>query len=151
MLATVCELRTSCVRTVRQVAGPNSDYIMNSVNDSFGSLTTRIYSERLSLLYGEITLKHYTHNCRDYKMSNPTERIAEDNYERENDASPVTGTITDRSYAEEPDPNLRDKVPIQPDDQSFEDPMQPPYSNSDQQLGKTIFIVQLRQFYSLGH
>ncbi|KAJ6153514.1 hypothetical protein N7497_007833 [Penicillium chrysogenum] len=69
-------------------------------------------------------------------MSNPAERIAEDNYERENDASPVPGNVIDSSYAEEPNPNLRDKVPIQPDDQSFEDPMQPPYSNSDQQLEK---------------
>ncbi|KAJ5488040.1 hypothetical protein N7530_002340 [Penicillium desertorum] len=69
-------------------------------------------------------------------MSNPAERIAEDNYERENDASPVPGNVTDSSYAEEPNPNLRDKVPVQPDDQSYEDPMQPPYSNSDQQLEK---------------
>ncbi|CAG8898624.1 unnamed protein product [Penicillium egyptiacum] len=67
-------------------------------------------------------------------MSNPTEREAEDNYERENDASPVTGTITDTSYAAETNPYLTDKVPVQPDDQQFDDPMQPPYSNSDQQL-----------------
>jgi hypothetical protein len=112
---------------------------MINLNDSFRSSTTSIYSERLSLLYGKIALKHCTQNCSNYIMSNPAERIAEDNYERENDASPVPGNVIDSSYAEEPNPNLRDKVPIQPDDQSFEDPMQPPYSNSDQQLGKTIF------------
>lgn len=71
-------------------------------------------------------------------MSNRAERIAEDNYERDNDSSPVTGTFTDDSYAEDTNSNLRDQVPVHGDDQQFEDPMQPPYSNSDQQLGKTI-------------
>lgn len=70
------------------------------------------------------------------KMSNPVERDAEDRYERDNDKSPVTGSIADNSYANETNPNLRAKVPVQRDEQEFDDPMQPPYSNSDQQLGK---------------
>ncbi|KAJ5676759.1 uncharacterized protein N7477_002392 [Penicillium maclennaniae] len=67
-------------------------------------------------------------------MSNRSERVAEDRYERDNDSSPVTGTFADDTYAQETDPSLRDKVPVQGDDQQIEDPMQPPYSNSDQQL-----------------
>lgn len=68
-------------------------------------------------------------------MSNRVEREAEDNYERENDASPVPGRVVDNSYAHETAPELRNQVPVQPDDAPVEDPMQPPYSNSDQQLG----------------
>ncbi|CAI7656065.1 unnamed protein product [Penicillium palitans] len=62
-------------------------------------------------------------------MSNRTERVAEDNYERENDPSPVAGTFRDDSYAK-----LKGQVPVQGDNQQFDDPMQPPYSNTDQQL-----------------
>lgn len=68
-------------------------------------------------------------------MSNPAERTAEDQYEENNDSSPVTGDFTDNSYANETNPNLRDQVPVQGDNAQIEDPMQPPYSNSDQQLG----------------
>lgn len=69
-------------------------------------------------------------------MSNPTEREAEDNYEAENDASPVSGTIIDNSYAySETKPELRNQVPIQRDEDDYEDPVQPPYSNSNEQLG----------------
>ena len=71
-------------------------------------------------------------------MSNRGEREAEDSYEAENDASPVTGTVTENPYVGETNPNLRDIVPVQPDEQEVEDPMQPLYSNSDQQLGKNI-------------
>ncbi|KAJ5472660.1 hypothetical protein N7530_006661 [Penicillium desertorum] len=67
-------------------------------------------------------------------MSNRAERVAEDNYERKNDPSPVTGTFRDDSYAKETNPNLRGQVPVQGDNQQFDDPMQPPYSNTDQQL-----------------
>ncbi|KAJ5982028.1 hypothetical protein N7451_012128 [Penicillium sp. IBT 35674x] len=67
-------------------------------------------------------------------MSNRAERIAEDDYERNNDASPVTGTITDDSYTKETRSSLKDQVPVQGDTKRFEDPVQPPYSNSDQQL-----------------
>ncbi|KAJ9492627.1 hypothetical protein VN97_g578 [Penicillium thymicola] len=67
-------------------------------------------------------------------MSNPTERAAEDNYERENDPAPVTEDFVENSYVREPKSNLRNQLPVQEDEQSYEDPMQPPYSNSDQQL-----------------
>lgn len=69
-------------------------------------------------------------------MSNPAEREAEDSYERDNDASPVTESFADDSYAREPNPNLRDRVPVQPDNEDYDDPMQPPRSNTDEQLGK---------------
>ncbi|KAJ5253234.1 hypothetical protein N7489_003644 [Penicillium chrysogenum] len=67
-------------------------------------------------------------------MSNRAERIAEDDQERKNDSSPVTGNFTDTSYAKETKSSLRDQIPVQRDSQRLEDPMQPPYSNSDQQL-----------------
>lgn len=86
----------------------------------------------------------------DYNMSNPTERAAEDNYERENDPSPVTEDFAENSYAGEPKSNLRDQVPVQEDEQSFEDPMQPPYSNSDQQLGKSMLFPEVNSKV-LGH
>lgn len=72
-------------------------------------------------------------------MSNRTERVAEDNYERENDPSPVAGTFRDDSYAKVTNPNLKGQVPVQGDNQQFDDPMQPPYSNTDQQLGRLMF------------
>lgn len=68
-------------------------------------------------------------------MSNPVEREAEDNYEAENDASPVPSSFVDNSYARETNPNLQNNVPVQVDEQEVEDPMAPPYSNSDEQLG----------------
>ncbi|KAJ9480918.1 hypothetical protein VN97_g12601 [Penicillium thymicola] len=67
-------------------------------------------------------------------MSNRAERVAEDNYERENDPSPVSGDIKDDSYTKETNANLRGQVAVQEDDQQYDDPMQPPYSNTDQQL-----------------
>ncbi|KAJ5659507.1 hypothetical protein N7507_005958 [Penicillium longicatenatum] len=67
-------------------------------------------------------------------MSNNAERIAEDDYEENNDSSPVTGAFTDSSYAKETNPSLKGQVPVQGDNEQIEDPMQPPYSNSDQQL-----------------
>ncbi|KAJ5175392.1 uncharacterized protein N7482_001269 [Penicillium canariense] len=69
-------------------------------------------------------------------MSNRAERDAEDRYERDNDASPVTRSFADDSYANETDPDLKDQVPVQRDTQEYDDPMQPPYSNSDEQLEK---------------
>ncbi|CAG7940600.1 unnamed protein product [Penicillium nalgiovense] len=82
--------------------------------------------------YFEI-LKLYTQST-PITMSNRAERVAEDNYERENDPSPVTGTFEDDSYAKETKPNLRGQVPVQGQKQQYDDPMQPPYSNTDQQL-----------------
>ncbi|KXG52187.1 uncharacterized protein PGRI_084710 [Penicillium griseofulvum] len=69
-------------------------------------------------------------------MSNPAERVAEDEYERQNDDSPVTGDFEDNSYVRETAPALQNQVPVQTDNESFEDPVQPPYSNSDQQLAE---------------
>lgn len=68
-------------------------------------------------------------------MSNPIEREAEDRYERDNDPSPVTGTATDNDYVGETNPDYQDTVPVQEDEQPVEDPVQPPYSNSNEQLG----------------
>ncbi|KAJ5595407.1 uncharacterized protein N7459_001615 [Penicillium hispanicum] len=67
-------------------------------------------------------------------MSNAEERQAEDLYERDNDQSPVTGSFRDSSYANETRSDLRNTVPVQSDNQSVDDPVQPPFSNSDQQL-----------------
>jgi hypothetical protein len=71
-------------------------------------------------------------------MSNRIEREAEDSYERENDPSPVTGSFTENSYVGEANPDLQNTVPVQNDEDPVEDPMQPPYSNSDEQLGRQI-------------
>jgi hypothetical protein len=73
-------------------------------------------------------------------MSNRAEREAEDNYEAENDAAPVPDEIVDNTYLGEtnPNPNLRNQVPVQADEDDYEDPMQPPYSNTDEQLGKWV-------------
>lgn len=68
-------------------------------------------------------------------MSNRAEREAEDRYEAENDPSPVSADVIDNSYVGETRPELRSQVPVQADEADYEDPMQPPYSNSDQQLG----------------
>ncbi|RHZ72773.1 hypothetical protein CDV55_107032 [Aspergillus turcosus] len=68
-------------------------------------------------------------------MSNRAEREAEDNYEAENDdAAPVSADVVDNSYVGETRRELRNEVPVQPDQADYEDPMQPPYSNTDQQL-----------------
>ncbi|CAL5868025.1 uncharacterized protein PFLUO_LOCUS2248 [Penicillium psychrofluorescens] len=67
-------------------------------------------------------------------MSNRAEREAEDNYEAENDAAPVPDEIVDNTYLGETNPNLRDQVPVQADEDDYEDPMQPPYANTDEQL-----------------
>ena len=69
-------------------------------------------------------------------MSNRAEREAEDFYEDENDPSPVSGRVVDDSYAHETRSELRSQIPVQSDNRPVEDPMQPPYSNSDQQLGE---------------
>ncbi|KAI9368884.1 hypothetical protein BJX61DRAFT_190935 [Aspergillus egyptiacus] len=69
-------------------------------------------------------------------MSNPYERTAEDQYEAQNDASPVSGTFRDNTYAREPRSGLKNQIPVQRDEAGFEDPMQPPYSNSAQQLAQ---------------
>ncbi|GKZ18689.1 hypothetical protein AbraIFM66951_007709 [Aspergillus brasiliensis] len=69
-------------------------------------------------------------------MSNRYEREAEDLYEDQNDPSPVSGNFHDNSYAHETQPGLRGQVPVTRDQDVYEDPIQPPYSNSDQQLAQ---------------
>ncbi|EED19809.1 conserved hypothetical protein [Talaromyces stipitatus ATCC 10500] len=69
-------------------------------------------------------------------MSNRQEREAEDRYEAENDASPVPGFEVDNSYVGETNSNLRNVVPVQNDEAGYDDPMQPPYSNTDEQLAQ---------------
>ncbi|GES66950.1 hypothetical protein ATEIFO6365_0017001200 [Aspergillus terreus] len=69
-------------------------------------------------------------------MSNRLEREAEDRYEAQNDPSPVSGRVSDNTYAHETRSGLRDYIPVQGDNQPFEDPIQPPYSNTDQQLAE---------------
>lgn len=65
-------------------------------------------------------------------MSTRREREDEDSYERENDPSPVPGDVHDDSYIFD---GATNQVPVQADQAPYDDPMQPPYSNSDQQLG----------------
>ncbi|KAL1847146.1 hypothetical protein Plec18170_008710 [Paecilomyces lecythidis] len=68
-------------------------------------------------------------------MSNVREREAEDSYEAQNDPSPVSGRVIDDSYAySETQPGLRNQVSVQRDEDDYEDPVQPPYSNSNEQL-----------------
>jgi len=69
-------------------------------------------------------------------MSNPEERAAEDAYEEENDPSPVAATPIDNSYVGETKYEVADVLPVQRDEDDYEDPVQPPYSNSDEQLGR---------------
>lgn len=75
-------------------------------------------------------------------MSNRVEREAEDNYEAENDASPVSGDVPDDTYMRETRSELRNVVPVQRDQQEYDDPMQPPYSNSDNQLGMFLPLLE---------
>ncbi|OKL58185.1 hypothetical protein UA08_06396 [Talaromyces atroroseus] len=63
-------------------------------------------------------------------MSNRYEREAEDRYEEENDLSPVTGDFKDSSYTTD----QASRIPVQSDNKPYDDPFQPPQSNSNQQL-----------------
>ncbi|KAB8233916.1 hypothetical protein ETB97_005301 [Aspergillus alliaceus] len=67
-------------------------------------------------------------------MSNKYERQAEDDYEAQNDPSPVSGDFGDNSYAHETRSELKSHIPVVRDEANLADPMQPPFSNSDQQL-----------------
>ncbi|KAL2817937.1 hypothetical protein BDW59DRAFT_182024 [Aspergillus cavernicola] len=69
-------------------------------------------------------------------MSNRAEREAEDSYEAQNDPSPVSADTHDNSYAGKKNTGLRNRIPVQRDEAPYDDPMQPPYSNSDQQLAE---------------
>ncbi|KAI9367779.1 hypothetical protein BJX61DRAFT_547172 [Aspergillus egyptiacus] len=68
-------------------------------------------------------------------MTTRREREAEDAYERANDPSPVTGDFQDDSYAYETgNTGFSSGMPVQKDEEDYEDPMQPPFSNTNQQL-----------------
>ncbi|KAL5334542.1 hypothetical protein BJX70DRAFT_12671 [Aspergillus crustosus] len=68
-------------------------------------------------------------------MSNRTERTAEDAYEDENDRSPVASDYHDNDYAHETGgKGFSMGIPVQKDEAAYDDPMQPPFSNSNQQL-----------------
>jgi len=69
-------------------------------------------------------------------MSTREEREAEDRYEEENDPAPVPSTPIDNSYAGDPNQDIGKFVPVQRDEDPFDDPVQPPYSNSDEQLAQ---------------
>ena len=75
-------------------------------------------------------------------MSSRLEREAEDNYEAENDASPVSGDAPDNTYMRDTRSELRNQVPVHSDQQEYDDPMQPPYSNSDNQLGMFLPLLE---------
>lgn len=49
----------------------------------------------------------------------------------------MNGSFTDDSYAKETHSSLKNQIPVQKDNERLEDPIEPPYSNSDQQLGKS--------------
>lgn len=68
-------------------------------------------------------------------MTTQVEREAEDNYEAENDASPVSSSFRDNSYATETRADLKETVPVQADEAPVEDPMVPRYADTDEQLG----------------
>lgn len=74
-------------------------------------------------------------------MATRLEREAEDIYEQQNDASPVPGDVLDNSYVGETRRDLQDQVPVQNDQQELDNPMQAPYSNSDQQLGMALALA----------
>lgn len=68
-------------------------------------------------------------------MTSRPEREAEDSYERDNDASPITGDIHDDSYIFDNRGAMSNQLPVQADEVDYDDPMQAPYSNSNDQLG----------------
>jgi hypothetical protein len=79
-------------------------------------------------------------------MSNRAERQAEDAYERENDAdAPISGDYYDNSYAYESGEGGKFSmgVPVQRDEEDYEDPMQPPFSNTQEQLGIPPLLIFL--------
>lgn len=72
-------------------------------------------------------------------MSNAAERTAEDSYEADNDVGPEAGEVVDNSYAFETNKLAGTEVPVMKQEEAYDDPMQPPYSNSNEQLG--MFLV----------
>ena len=70
-------------------------------------------------------------------MANREERDLDDRYEAENDPSPVSADVVDDSYTRETRNVLRasDQMPVITDEEEYEDPVQPPYSDSNEGLG----------------
>lgn len=68
-------------------------------------------------------------------MTTRQEREAEDSYERDNDASPVPGDVHDDSYIFDKKGPESNRAPVEADQANYDDPMQPPYSNTNEQLG----------------
>lgn len=68
-------------------------------------------------------------------MTTRQEREAEDSYERDNDASPVPGDVHDDSYIFDNRGVMSNQVPVQADQDDYDNPMQAPYSNTNEQLG----------------
>ena len=67
-------------------------------------------------------------------------RAADDRYEAENDdATDVTGDINDSSYVRPGETT----VPVQKDSDPVEDPVRPPESNSDAQLGTLVPLLPI--------
>lgn len=79
-------------------------------------------------------------------MSTAREREAEDAYENQNDDSaPVSGDFIDSSWAHETGgKGFSRGIPVQRDDAGMEDPMQPPFSNSNQQLGRLFCLLRVQ-------
>lgn len=71
-------------------------------------------------------------------MTTRAEREAEDNYEAENDPAPVPSTPIDNSYAVETNSDLAKFVPVQRDEDGYDDPVEPGYADTDEQLGMFV-------------
>lgn len=64
-------------------------------------------------------------------MTTLIEREGDDSYEATNDEAPIPSSPVDDSYTT----SATEAMPVQRDESDFADPMQPPESNSDEQLG----------------
>lgn len=67
-------------------------------------------------------------------MSTREEREGDDSYEATNDEAPIPSSPVDDSYTT----GAGEPMPVQKDGTEYEDPMQPPESNSDEQLGELL-------------
>ncbi|KAL4917946.1 hypothetical protein BDW62DRAFT_201274 [Aspergillus aurantiobrunneus] len=69
-------------------------------------------------------------------MSNLAERAAEDAYEAENDYYPASDEDQNTYAYQSGNQGFTMRVPVQRDETNIEDPMQPPFSDTDQQLAQ---------------
>lgn len=74
-------------------------------------------------------------------MTSRVEREADDSYERDNDASPVPGDVHDDSYIFDTRGPGSQVAPVQADEEDYDVPFQAPESNSDQQLGMHVYVM----------